>query len=141
MSAAVLALGSAGGGDDAVGLQVGALITGAQRGDATALVDLLAEHALVVLIDAVIGPEPGRVRELTEADLDGELRPVSSHAVSVPQAVQLARVLHPGGGRLAIVGVEIAPPAPGASLSPPVAAAIPRAVAAVTRILKEHTGA
>lgn len=140
MSAAVLALGSSGG-DDAVGLAVADQVEGALRGDATALVELLAEHELVVLVDALLGAEPGRVRVLEEADLDGPVQAVSSHAISVPQAVQLARVLHPRAGRLIIVGVEIAPPQPGAKLSLRVGAAVPEAAATVRRILEEHSHA
>lgn len=141
MTAAVLALGSPGGGDDAVGLAVADQLPGARRGDATALVELLAEHELVVLVDAVLGSRPGRVRVLREADLDGPVQAVSSHAVSVPQAVALARVLYPRAGQLVVVGVEIAPPAPGAGLSPAVAAAVPEAAATVTRLLQERADA
>lgn len=137
----MLALGQAGAGDDAVGLVVAAALgergVPVQRGDATALVELLGEADRVILVDAVRGPQPGRVRHLAEADLAGGLRPVSSHAMEVPQAIALARVLQPNIARLDIVGIEIGPPGYADTLSPPVQAAVVRAVDLVLALLAE----
>lgn len=132
MSALILGMGQLGGGDDGVGLAVidALRLQGvpASYGDPTRLVEALGACERVVLVDALLGEEPGRVRVLREDQLSGA-RPVSSHAMSVPQAVGLARALEPDGAELVIVGVEIFPPRPGMGLSEAVAAAVPLAAA------------
>jgi hydrogenase maturation protease len=134
-------MGSLGGGDDGVGPAVLEALrpagVDAVWGDPSRLVEALMEPGRVVLVDAVRGPTPGRVHVLREDQLAGPLCPVSSHAMSVPQAVGLARVLAPDGAVLVVVAVEIAPPSPGVGLSPLVQAAVPHAVAAVLAALEE----
>jgi len=133
LSAIILGLGQRGGGDDGVGLAVVEALRAqgvrARGGDPTELVEALGAFERVVLVDAVLGEHPGRVHVLSEDQLGGDLRPVSSHAMSVPQAVGLARTLQPDGAELVIVGVEIEPPRPGMGLSEAVAAAVPLAAA------------
>ena len=143
----VVGLGSLSGGDDAVGIAVIAALREAGAGadllairDASALIDLLAAGDRVVLVDAVVGlGPPGTVSVLAEADLDGAAKPVSTHALSVPGAVSLARTLYGAVPRLDLVGVTIdLPRGPQLELSPAVAAAIPAAVAAVRRLIAQE---
>ena len=135
----IVGIGATASGDDGVGLVVVQRLR--ERGvdarvvDPTQLVEVLGEPGRVVLVDAVRGEQPGRVHRLAEGDLDGALRPVSSHAMSVPHAVGLARVLAPDGAELVIVGVEIGPPTPGIGLSAPVEAAVDAAVAEVLEVV------
>lgn len=142
--ARVVGRGGASGGDDAVGLVVAAEL--AARGveasrtqDAAALVELALDVDLLVVVDAVVGlGAPGRVVGLTEDDLGPALQAVSTHAVSLPAALAFARLLYPDrvAPAVRIVGVAIdAPRGPAEGLSPPVAAAVSRAVEAVITLL------
>ena len=109
--------------------------------DATELIPLLRYRGLVILIDAFVGTEtPGTVRELPVQAIEADgPAPLSSHALSVRQAIDLARTLYPGelAPFVRIVGISITPPERhGTSLSPPVAEAVPRAADAIARILE-----
>lgn len=144
MRRVVVGLGSLSGGDDAVGLAVIAALEGSDLDadlvslrDASGLIDLLAAGGQVVLVDAVVGlGAPGLVAVLDEDALDGEAKAVSTHTLSVPAAVSLARTLHGQIARLQLVGVAIEPcVGPQTGLSPAVAAAVPVAVEAVRALL------
>lgn len=139
----IVGLGQEAAGDDGVGLEVARRLRAeglevALARDAADLVSLLETDAEVIVLDAVAGGgPPGTVLRLDEAALDQGPRPVSSHAMSVAQAIALARTLH--GPRCApavhLVGVAIARPcalAPG--LSPVVAAAVEEAARAARGI-------
>lgn len=115
----VIALGQRYRGDDAVGLVVGERLQArgvrvAFRDDAALLVDDLASSEPVVLVDAVVGSgAPGEVVVLDGYALPLETaRPVSSHGMSVGDAIDLAVALHGEACApwLAIVGICIAPP-------------------------------
>jgi hydrogenase maturation protease len=123
MGARIIAIGQRAAGDDAVGLVVldrlrqAELPRGtelAEAGDATALILLLETRLTVIVIDAVVGPGPvGEVLELDAGALAGASeRPVSTHGVSVAQALALARLLSPEtvAASVSIVGVRIPPP-------------------------------
>lgn len=136
----IIGLGNPAGGDDAVGWVVAERLRRQGHAahtirDATALIDLL-DGGDVVLIDAVagLGP-PGAVRVLRVDDLDA-LTPISTHSMSVPQAIQLASMLHRNMATLQIVGVAIDPPTGVEdALSPAVAAAVPQAAALALSLL------
>jgi hydrogenase maturation protease len=145
MGTRVIGIGQAAAGDDGVGIavlrQLGAraLPPGVaifEIAEATGLIPLLETRDTVILVDAVLGEgPPGEVIEL-EADAldDFSAKPLSTHGVDVAQAIALARTLFPDSAapQVRIVGVRIAPPARYVhGLSPEVAAAVPRAVAAV----------
>lgn len=141
MSARVIGLGQIAAGDDAVGLAVldrirelgppdGTELVAA--GDATALVELLQTERRVIVVDAVVGhPRVGEVLELPEKELADGLgghRPLSTHGVSLQQAVALARMTACSDLTSDIVLVAIAIAAPHrctTGLSAEVRAAVP----------------
>jgi hydrogenase maturation protease len=147
MGLRVIGLGQSAAGDDAVGFAVLAQLRqmGVPEGvelleanDATALMALLETPHRVIVVDAVVGhPRIGEVVELAEGAWPttlGGLRPLSTHGVSLQQAVDLARVVAAGTTALEIVlvGVAIAPPERYTSgLSPAVKAAVPAAARVV----------
>ena len=147
MSARVIGLGQIAAGDDAVGLAVldrirqmgppdGTELVAAR--DATALVELLQTERRVVVVDAVVGqPGVGEVIELPEKALTAGLgcpRTLSTHGVSLQQAVALARMTSCGvmASEIVLVAVAIAPPERYTTgLSPAVQAAVPVAARVV----------
>ena len=146
----VAGLGQAAAGDDGVGLEVvglleqGGLPPGLslhRLGDATALLPLLASGEPGVVVDAVLASPSGQVRVLSEDALDAApASGLSSHGISVLQAVRLARAIYPAVGPVRFVAVTIdAPAAYGGGLSPAVTAAA-RAAAEVVRALAQAGG-
>ncbi len=148
MTARIIGIGQSAAGDDGVGIEIVrrlrqvALPAGVElieAVDPSALPELLDQVDRVILTDAVVGgDEPGRVLRLAPEALarDG-LTPLSSHGMSVPAAIELARTLSPATvcPDIVIVGVCIAPPEPYRDrLSPAVAAAVDPAVAEVRAI-------
>ncbi|MHC4393574.1 MAG: hydrogenase maturation protease [Planctomycetota bacterium] len=140
--AVVVGVGQASRGDDGVGLAVIEELRarGAVPGvrleiiaEPSALIDILGDGRArqVVVVDALVGGgRPGEVRRLEADDLEGAgARPLSSHGVSVAQAIGLARVLSgPAAAAVVLVGIVIPPPGPmGPGLTPAVAEAVPRA--------------
>lgn len=103
--------------------------------DATDLIAHLSACDALLLIDAVRAPDPpGTILELELADLAASGRaPLSSHVLSVPDAVSLAAIVHPDRPPppVWIVGVAIASVGFGPELSPAVAAAVPGAAGRV----------
>ena len=103
----------------------------------TALLDAWEGAALAVLIDAVAGDRPGRVRTCSLADL-AEAAPVSSHDLGLRQAYELGRALGRAPASVVVVTVDIADIGHGQGLSPAVAAALPEAMRAVVALLGEQ---
>jgi hydrogenase maturation protease len=145
-------MGQRAAGDDAVGLMVLDALrrqvpTGEvdlrEAADATDLIPLLHYRGPVVLIDAFVGAEaPGTIRQVPVDAIEADgAKPVSSHALEVRQAIELARMLDPAGfaSPLRIVGIGIAPPRGiGTALSIRVARAVPRAADLALRLAGEH---
>lgn len=144
----VIALGQAAAGDDGVGLAVleelrrqgvPAGVELVHAAEDSALVTLLATPAPVVLVDAVLGGEPGSVLELTPEALDASgVRPVSTHGLGAARAIALARTLSPEtvSPAIRIVGIAIARPARyEQALSPAALAAVPSAAARVRALV------
>jgi len=140
MGVRIIGLGQAAGGDDGVGLAVVEWLR--RRGvpdgvelhiapEPSALLPLLEGGAPVVVVDAALGAPAGQVLELgPEALASQAATPVSSHGLSVFQAIALARLISPGAvsPSIRVVAVTIARPERyGHGLSPPVAEAVPRA--------------
>lgn len=132
-------------GDDGVGHAVAGLLVDPPAGvevltcrDPAELVDLVRGVAEVVIVDAVAASPAGRVLELTPEDCSRDgATPMSSHGVGVLQALELARVLHPGEvAPVHIVAVTIIP-SPGLSseLGPEVAGAVPEAAGCAARLV------
>jgi hydrogenase maturation protease len=137
-TAIVVGIGQLAAGDDGVGLVVAREL--AARGcavresaDASILLALLEAGHRVVVVDAVAGGgPPGTVMQLDPAALGTGPTPLSSHGLSVAEAIALARTLYGDAAvaRLAIVGIAIERPAAHAvGLSPAVGAAVGPAAA------------
>ncbi|MGD2112485.1 MAG: hydrogenase maturation protease [Gammaproteobacteria bacterium] len=146
----VIGIGQPCAGDDSAGLAiVRALRDGAplpagvevhETTDPGCLVELLDGVRHAILVDAIVGDgRPGTLRCLTPDALVRYPRvPFSSHGLGVAEAIALARALAPAGATLDIrlVAVAIAAPyGPARSLSPPVAASVPRAALLVRELL------
>lgn len=144
----VIGLGQRVAGDDGVGLCVlDALARDPPPGvelrrvsDSAQLVELVQGARRVVVVDAAVAAGPtGTVRTIEASALaDSAVAPVSTHGVSVGQALDLARVL--AGGELppvVIVAIAIDPPnGYSTELSEPVRAAVPVAVARVRELTR-----
>lgn len=140
----VVGLGNPMRGDDAVGPMVATRardLPGVDRvvehADPLDLVDLLHEARSLVLVDATLGGgDPGAVT-VWEPKANGLPRPrvgASSHGFGAETAVELAVALGARPGRLVFVGVE-AERFDCDGLSPAVAGAVERAVAAVAGVV------
>jgi hydrogenase maturation protease len=92
-------------------------------GEGTSLLAAWQEADLVIVLDAVSsGAPPGTVRRFDAADgpLPAAVLRDSTHAVGVPEAVELARALGRLPARLIVYGIEGADFAAGEGLSPDV---------------------
>lgn len=127
--------------DDGVGPAVAELLDGRTPpgvlvtvcdGDPSDLLDLWAHARLAVVIDAVLcePSTPGRIWRTSVDALRG-VTAASSHALGLPEVIPLGRALGRLPGELVVIAVEAQLLDLGLGLSAPVAAAVPRAVAAV----------
>jgi hydrogenase maturation protease len=98
----------------------------------TAILDAWDGADLAVVIDAAAGDDAvaGRVRRCT-IDEVADPGALTSHDLNLVQTYELARVLGRAPRRVVLVSVDAADLRHGEGLSPDVAEAIPRAVAAV----------
>jgi hydrogenase maturation protease len=88
----------------------------------------------VILIDAVrSGAVPGCLHRFEAGDIPVGGDTASSHGFGVSAALALARALGEMPGRVCLYGIEMDPHNAGASLSPPVQAALPELVARIER--------
>lgn len=139
VSGLIVAMGQRVAGDDGVGLAVLDALRARALGpelelrelrDASELLELLDRDRPIVVLDALLDAVPGSVRVLDPSVLCRQPpSAVSSHGLSLRQAVELARALgHAGAERLRVVAVGIeAPRTYRAGLSPAVAGAVERA--------------
>lgn len=101
------------------------------------LIDLPA-RTRVIIVDAVVGPEPGEIVELDLADLSGRAEAVvttSTHQLPLDQVVALAQLLRDEPIEGTFVGVGIEAVAHGEALSQPVEAALPALQDAIARAI------
>ena len=110
--------------------------------EAEHLVDLPAGVAAVI-VDAVVGPEPGAIVELSLAELGARAARVittSTHQLPLDRVVALAQLLRdePVMGRFVGVGIEAV--TEGAELSEPVAGALPAFRVAIARAITDLAG-
>lgn len=148
----VVGLGAPDRGDDAVGPAVAHAVAALDlpgvrvivHEDPTNLIELWAEAPLAVVVDAVVaGAAPGSIHVL-ETGADDPPLPDSAwsgigrggtHAFGLAASVELARALRRLPPRLVVLGVEAERFDHGASLSGPVARAVPVAVAHVVALV------
>ncbi|MGB8020065.1 MAG: hydrogenase maturation protease [Candidatus Nanopelagicales bacterium] len=150
-----MGLGSVDRGDDAVGPVVAAAVgqAVAARGLSgvhvidheapTALIELMDDHDVVVIIDAVrSGAAPGTLtvrpvgHDRSPLPARTDPGPTGTHGLGLAGAIELARALDRLPSRVVVVGVEAIHFGHGAPLSAPVLAAVPRAVDAVLGLLR-----
>jgi hydrogenase maturation protease len=127
-------------GDDAVGLVAVRLLRAAASDGSIEfhavdsgqrLLDFLDGQGSLILIDALRRESAiaGTIQRLTWPDERIEaLHPGSTHALGVPQALQLAEALGQLPKQMVIFAIEIGASVPGEQLSPAVAAALPELV-------------
>lgn len=104
------------------------------------LVGALGDVELVVVVDAVVGAgSPGTVIVVEPDALDAGVRAVSTHGMSLRQALSMTRILCAERATpvVRVVGVAIDPASTvrGGALSAAVSAAIPSAAQAVRRLV------
>jgi hydrogenase maturation protease len=128
--------------DDGAGLAVARHLRAAgldareARGDLSALADLWRDTDRVILVDAVCsGAPPGTLHcfDALHAPLPAVFARASTHALGLAEAVELARALGRLPATLTVYGIEGAEFDMGEGLSPRVAEAIGRAVAAIKK--------
>jgi hydrogenase maturation protease len=147
----VIGIGQPAAGDDFAGIAVARLLrreSGLPAGvevhettDPGRLIELLDGVPHAILVDALVGDErPGTIKCLTPEQLARYPHtPFSSHGLGVAEAIGLACTLAPAGAVLdiRIVAVTIAAPDYAFALSPPVAAAVPRAASLIHDLLRD----
>lgn len=110
-------------------------------GDLLNLLERWQEAAAVILVDAVSSGHPPGTMHRFAAHLEPLPRawfsPASTHALGLPEAVELARTLHKLPPRLIVFGIEGEDFTPGAALSPEVARAVPQAARRVVQEVQE----
>jgi hydrogenase maturation protease len=110
------------------------------EGEPTALLEAWRDAGAVVLIDAVFsGAEAGTIHRLdAQADaIPQELFRYSTHAVSVAEAIELARVLDQLPPKLVVYGIEGKDFCAGVGLSPEVTGRVPELTERVLRELPD----
>jgi hydrogenase maturation protease len=143
----VVGLGHPDRGDDGVGPAVAAAVAARSTGetgclvrtqeDPTALLDLWEGHDHVVVVDAVVTGAPAGTLHRLDLGADSPPLPAGTwaetgsagtHAFGLAATVELGRALHRLPPTVVVVGVEAGCLDIGATLSPPVAAAVEDAV-------------
>lgn len=131
--------------DDAAGLQVvrqlkddvlDAVTLLEHSGEGAALMEAWKGADAVIVIDAVSsGAPPGTIHRLEPfpEPLPAAMFKHSTHAFSIPQAIELSRTLNQLPGRLIIFGIEGRNFEAGTELSAPVAEALPEVAKQVIR--------
>ena len=145
----VIGIGQPIAGDDGVGIAVTQALRHTKLpynvdivtlGDPVDLIEQLRGAKHVILVDAVIGDQtPGSIAFLTVDDLaDNGYTPVSSHGISIVQAIHIARALTPKdvAADIQILAIFIDIPKQNTfELSANITAAIPKAVTLLRQII------
>ncbi len=145
----VIGIGQPAAGDDGVGITVTQALRNINLpndvdivtlGDPADLIEQLCGAKRVILVDAVTGDQtPGSMVSLTVDDLaDNAYTSVSSHGISVAQAIHIARALTLEGvaTEIQILAIFIdIPKRDTFELSADITAAIPKAVALLRQII------
>lgn len=115
------------------GLNLPGVLVTVCDGEPTGLLDLWAGADLAVVIDAVLcePSTPGRIWRTTVDALRDVITATSSHALGIPDAVPLGRILGRLPHELVVIAVEAADLGLGAGLTEAVAVAVPDVLRAV----------
>lgn len=132
--------------DDGVGPAVARLAGRALPGvsvvtcpaEVTEILDAWSGFGLAVIIDAAAGGTPGRIRRCAPDELADPV-PVSSHDLSLAQALHLGAALGRVPESVVVVAIDVADTGYGVGLSPVVAAALPEAARVVAGIVLDQT--
>jgi len=143
----IIGIGNIYRGDDGVGILTARKIrkrnlsgvqTIEESGEGTTLIDAWKDRGTVIIIDAVSsGTKPGTIHAFDAAtqQIPTKFFHYSTHAFSLAEAIELARVLNRLPGRLFVYGIEGRNFDAGSALSPEVENA---GKEVFTRILREH---
>ena len=141
----VIGVGNPYRGDDAAGLLVAGVLKDMgldssmivqQSGEGSALMETWKGAEAVILIDAVSsGGAPGEIHRLEPVlqPLPAQMFHSSTHAFSLPDAIEMARALNELPPRLLLFGIEGRNFQAGAELSPEVSAAVPQVAKQVVK--------
>lgn len=144
----VIGVGNPFRGDDAAGLRAARLLKGLETsniaivehsGEGASLMETWKGSDVVILIDAVSsGQPPGTIHRLDPVHnpLPAEMFQNSTHAFSLPQAIEMARALGQLPLRLLVYGIEGGNFQAGAELSPEVSKALPNVALQVREEVK-----
>lgn len=146
----IIGIGQPAAGDDGVGIAVARALreidlpVGAEIYETTDpgwLIELLDSARRAILIDAVVcGNEPGDIVCLAPEELAScPVTPLSSHGMSIADAIGLVHTLEPATLRtnIRIIGITIMQPSRyTCGMSPPVEAAVPHVVSLVLNLLE-----
>ncbi|MBX6381572.1 MAG: hydrogenase maturation protease [Microbispora sp.] len=104
--------------------------------------ELTSGYDLTILVDAIpAGRAPGTLCVVEPAAPSPAPAFVDAHAMTPDAVLTLCAGLgHPPGCRVLLVGCEPADVSPGMDLSPPVAAAVPRAADLVLELIAKEAG-
>jgi hydrogenase maturation protease len=110
-------------------------------GEPTGLLEVWDGAELAIVVDAVLcePSTPGRIWRTTVDALRGVTTAASSHALGIPDALPLGRILGRSPRELVVIAVEAACLDLGVGLSEPVAAAVPGVVEVVRTELARLT--
>jgi hydrogenase maturation protease len=114
------------------------------EGEGTALIELWRGADAAIIVDAVrAASSPGTLHRLEAhaGPVSAGLFPASSHAVSIADAVELARALGELPPRLVLIGIEAGSVEAGVGLTAPVERAVGRAVETVLREIESLNAA
>lgn len=145
----VIGVGNPYRGDDAAGLLVAGVLKDMgldspmiiqQSGEGSALMEAWKGAEAVILIDAVSSRgAPGEIHRLdpVRQPLPAQMFHSSTHAFSLPDAIELARALNELPPRLLVFGIEGRNFQAGAELSPEVRAALPQVAKLVLKEVED----
>ena len=151
MNTLIIGVGNAYRGDDAAGIITARRLRAQsldhveileQTGDGAALMESWKDSDLVILIDAVqSSARPGTIHRFDVQDepISTGPSPCSSHALSVAQAIEMARSLRRLPSRLIVYGIEGKNWEVGDALSPQVEEAISEVMQHVLQDIHSHS--
>jgi hydrogenase maturation protease len=145
----VIGVGNPHRGDDSLGLVIARMLkervpdsvaVHENYGEPCMMMEAMEDTKLVIFIDAVLsGAEPGRIIrfDASTEKLPAESFKYSSHAFSIPQALELARAMEHLPPKAVVFGVEGKDFGTGDGLSPEVNAALAQVVDMVLKEIDE----